>query len=50
MLQSYLGSDHLLAAVDWSQVAAFAKLGLDCEVDNAEDNELAASLAAAFGG
>lgn len=50
VLQSYLGSDHLLAGVDWSQVAAFAKLGLDYEVDNAEDNELASSLAAAFSG
>ncbi|MNO08971.1 hypothetical protein D3C81_2319010 [compost metagenome] len=50
MLQSYLGTGHLLAAVDWSQVAAFAKLGLDPEVDNEEDNELAASLAVAMAG
>lgn len=49
VLQGYYGTDHLLAAVDWSQVAAFAKLGLDPEVDNVEDNELAASLAMAMG-
>jgi len=50
VLQSYLGTSHLLAAVDWSQVAAFAKLGLDPEVDNEEDNDLAASLALAMAG
>lgn len=48
VLQSYLDTDHLLAGVDWGQVAAFAKLGLDCEVDSAEDSELAASLVAAM--
>lgn len=50
VLQGYYGTDHLLAAVDWSQVAAFGKLGLDPEVDNEEDNDLAASLALAMGG
>ncbi|MNE04320.1 hypothetical protein D3C80_968450 [compost metagenome] len=50
VLQSYLGTSHLLAAVDWSQVAAFAKLGLDPEVDNKEDNDLAASLTMAMAG
>lgn len=50
VLQSYHGTNHLLAGVDWSQVAAFAKLGLDPEVENAEDGELAASLTSAMVG
>lgn len=31
-LQSYVGEDHYLAAVEWAQVPAFAKLGLDTDV------------------
>lgn len=31
-LQSYMGKDHHHASVDWSEVPAFAKLGLDTEV------------------
>ncbi|MGD8591679.1 MAG: HDOD domain-containing protein [Gammaproteobacteria bacterium] len=31
-LQSYVGEDHYLAAVEWSEVPAFAKLGLDTDV------------------
>ena len=31
-LQSYVGEDHYLASVEWSNVPAFAKLGLDTEV------------------
>lgn len=48
VLQSYHGSDHLLASVDWSQVAAFAKLGLEPEMDGNEDDELASGLVAAL--
>lgn len=48
VLQSYHGSEHLLASVDWRQVAAFAKLGLEPEMDNNEDDDLAAALAAAM--
>ncbi len=35
-LQSYMGSDHPLATVDWTQVAAFQQLGLDNDVDEIE--------------
>ncbi len=41
-LQSYFGQDHLLAKVAWSEVPAFARLGLDTEVsviDMAETGE-----------
>ncbi|WP_455203921.1 HDOD domain-containing protein [Kaarinaea lacus] len=31
-LQSYVGEEHALAEVEWAQVPAFAKLGLDTEV------------------
>ena len=31
-LQSYMGTDHPLAQVPWSEVPAFEKLGLDTEV------------------
>lgn len=31
-LQSYVGGEHELASVDWSQVPAFEKLGLDSEI------------------
>jgi putative nucleotidyltransferase with HDIG domain len=31
-LQSYMGTDHPMATVNWSEVPAFAKLGLDTEV------------------
>jgi len=35
-LQSYMGTDHALASIDWSQVAAFQQLGLDQDVDEIE--------------
>jgi len=35
-LQSHMGSDHALAQVDWTQVAAFHQLGLDDDVDEIE--------------
>lgn len=31
-LQSYVGEEHALAEVEWAQVPAFAKLGLDTDV------------------
>lgn len=39
-LQSYVDQDHPLAAIPWSEVPAFAKLGLDTEVSviDMEDN------------
>ena len=46
-LQSYAESDHPLSQVDWSQVAAFAQLGLDVETNMSDDEDLSASMEAA---
>jgi putative nucleotidyltransferase with HDIG domain len=43
-LQSYMGSDHPLAKADWSQVPAFAKLGLSPEVNVIEMEETAEDI------
>lgn len=37
MLQSYMGSDHSLAEIDYSTVAAFARLGLEADEPQEED-------------
>lgn len=46
-LQSYADSDHPLAQVDWSQVNAFAQLGLDVQTRLSDDEDLSASMEAA---
>jgi HD-like signal output (HDOD) protein len=46
-LQSYLGSEHPYTQLDWSQVPAFAKLGLDPNVDMQADEDLSAAMEAA---
>ncbi len=46
-LQTYLGSDHPLAQMDWSTVTAFSRLGLDPEVENSEAEDLSEEMAAA---
>jgi HD-like signal output (HDOD) protein len=48
-LQSYLGSDHPFTQLDWSQIPAFAKLGLDPNVDMQADEDLSAAMEAAMG-
>jgi len=48
-LQSYLGSEHPYTQLDWSQVPAFAKLGLDPQVDMQADEDLSAAMEAAMG-
>ncbi|QEY61874.1 HDOD domain-containing protein [Metapseudomonas lalkuanensis] len=48
-LQSYLGSEHPYTQLDWSQVAAFSKLGLDPNVDMQADEDLSAAMEAAMG-
>ena len=48
-LQSYLGSEHPYTQLDWSQVPAFAKLGLDPNVDMQADEDLSAAMDAAMG-
>lgn len=47
-LQSYLGSEHPYTQFDWSQVPAFAKLGLDPNVDMQADEDLSAAMEAAM--
>ena len=46
-LQSYLGSEHPYTLLDWSKVPAFAKLGLDPQVDMQADEDLSAAMEAA---
>ena len=48
-LQSYLGSEHPYTQLDWSQVPAFAKLGLDPNVDMQANEDLSAAMEAAMG-
>jgi len=47
-LQSYLGSEHPYTRLDWSQIPAFAKLGLDPNVDMQADEDLSAAMEAAM--
>lgn len=47
-LQSYLGSEHPYTQLDWSTVPAFAKLGLDPNVDMQADEDLSAAMEAAM--
>lgn len=46
-LQSHLGSDHPYTQLDWSRIPAFAKLGLDPNVDMQADEDLSAAMEAA---
>ena len=47
-LQSYIGSEHPYTKLDWSQIPAFAKLGLDPSKDMHEDEDLSAAMEAAM--
>lgn len=48
LLQSYAGTEHPLAQVDWTRVDAFRKLGLEVsEQSLGEDEDLTASMEAA---
>jgi len=47
-LQSYLGSQHPYTQLDWRQIPAFGKLGLDPNVDMQEDEDLSAAMDAAM--
>ncbi len=38
-LQSYVGSDHPYAKLDWSEIGAFGRLGLSTDVDSGESFE-----------
>ncbi|HCP55664.1 MULTISPECIES: HDOD domain-containing protein [Pseudomonas] len=48
MLQSYIGTDHPFAQMDWSDISSFHKLGLDPQVDMQDDEDLSASMEAAM--
>ncbi|WP_426417284.1 HDOD domain-containing protein [Aestuariirhabdus sp. LZHN29] len=48
MLQTVAGTDHPFAQLDWSQIKAFEKLGLDPEVDMNEGEDLSAEMEAAM--
>lgn len=47
-LQSYLGSHHPYTELDWSNIPAFAKLGLDPKANLKEDEDLSAAMEAAM--
>ncbi|KGK84495.1 HDOD domain-containing protein [Pseudomonas stutzeri] len=47
-LQSYLGSNHPYTQLDWSQIPAFTKLGLDPSTLLQEDEDLSAAMDAAM--
>ncbi|MCG8672269.1 MAG: HDOD domain-containing protein [Pseudomonadales bacterium] len=47
-LQSYIGSDHPLTTFDWNTVTAFARLGLDPQVEDAEGEDLSDEMEAAM--
>ena len=48
-LQSYLGSQHPYTQLDWSQIPAFAKPGLDPTANMQDDEDLSAAMEAAMG-
>ena len=47
-LQSYQGTQHPYAQIDWGQVPAFARLGLDPSQPADEDEDLSAAMEAAM--
>ncbi|GGJ82292.1 HDOD domain-containing protein [Pseudomonas matsuisoli] len=47
VLQSYQGSEHPFAQIDWTTVPAFTKLGMDPSANVNEDEDLSEAMAAA---
>ena len=47
-LQSYLGTGHPFTALDWSEISAFERLGLEPEVNTMEVEDLSAEMEAAM--
>lgn len=47
-LQSYMGTAHPLAQVDWTTVSAFSRLGLDPNVNSMEVEDLSEAMAASI--
>lgn len=48
MLQSYMGSDHPLAQIDYSTVTSFAHLGLDSDMHEEQGEDLSEEMEAAM--
>jgi hypothetical protein len=47
-LQSYIGTDHPLTQLDWSEISAFERLGLSPELNTMEVEDLSADMEAAM--
>lgn len=47
-LQSYLGSDHPYTQMDWSEIPAFSRLGLDPNAEEQEAEDISAEMEAAM--
>ena len=47
-LQSHLGSQHPYTQLDWNNIPAFSKLGLDPNTLLQEDEDLSAAMDAAM--
>ena len=47
-LQSYIGTSHPFAQLDWNQIPAFARLGIDPSTLQQEDEDLSAAMDAAM--
>lgn len=47
-LQSYLGSDHPYTQLDWSEIPAFSRLGLDPNAEEQEAEDISAEMEAAM--
>lgn len=47
-LQSYLGTDHPLTQLDWTEISAFERLGLEPEVNTMDVEDLSAEMEAAM--
>lgn len=48
VLQSYMGSTHPLAQVDYASVTAFTRLGLDSDMESADADDLSEEMEAAM--
>lgn len=47
-LQSYIGTEHPLTKLDWTEISAFERLGLEPEIDTMEAEDLSAEMEAAM--
>lgn len=47
-LQSYIGTEHPLTKLDWTEISAFERLGLEPEINTMEAEDLSAEMEAAM--